>query len=650
MKFPPALLDEIRTRLPVSDVIGRSVALKKRGREHVGLSPFNSEKTPSFTVNDQKGFYHCFSSGKHGDIFTFLIETQGLSFPEAVERLAQEAGVALPKHSAEAEQRERQRTSLLDVMELATAFYEETLQSSLGAGARGYLSDRGITAKVQREFRMGYAPGDRGALKTHLAGAAVEQDQMIAAGLVIAGDDIPVPYDRFRDRVIFPIADAKDRVIAFGGRALSADVPAKYLNSPETALFHKGHVLYNFARARKAAYDSGSIIVVEGYMDVIALSMAGIDNVVAPLGTALSEDQLALLWRLAPEPTLCFDGDAAGLKAAYRTLELALPVIKPGASLRYAILPEGKDPDDLLRDHGRDAMESVLNTARPLADMLWVRETEDKDFSTPERRAEVEIKLEAALSLISDEKVRRHYSSHVRDRLQDLWGRSGRDRGRYQDKPQWSGSASKWSGRSGGRPWRPGRTAALTQSLKSSVLARAVDATQLTAGGIRRREQLLLMTILNHPELLDRYSEEFAELELTAVPLDRLRNEILDIAALYAPLDTSRLDTQLEERDLLQSVRQAGAGLTDKSEWFMERDAAAADAETGWLQVLSLHRKSLTLQRELRSAERALADEPNEENLAHLNDIREQIRSAVGEEATIEGFGEASGRSSGTLG
>lgn len=642
MRFSPALLDEIRARLPVSDVIGRSVALKKRGREFVGLSPFNSEKTPSFTVNDQKGFYHCFSSGKHGDIFRFLVETQGLSFPEAVERLAQEAGVELPKQSAEAERQERVRKSLLDVVELAAAFFEEALQSPQGAAARGYLADRGISPKTQTSFRMGYAPGDRGALKTHLAHHGVEVDQMIAAGLIIAGEDISVPFDRFRDRVMFPIGDAKGRIIAFGGRALSADAKAKYLNSPETELFHKGAVLYNFARARKAAYDTGSVVVVEGYMDAIALSAAGIDHVVAPLGTALTSEQLTLLWRMAPEPVLCFDGDGAGLRAAYRTLELALPMLKPGVSLRYALLPDGQDPDDLVRNQGRDAVDGVLAAARPLVDMLWARETEGKDLATPERRADLETHLEAALGLISDEKVKRHYTDFIREKLQGLWGRDRQPSGRSSERRNW-GTGNY------GRRGAIRRPRGVTQSLKSSALARGSDVGQAAVGGARRREQILLLTVVNHPELLERYSEEFAGIEFTTTALDRLRNEILDIAALSAPLDTNRLDTQLEERGLLQSVRQVGAGLTHKSEWFMERDAAIADAETGWRQILHFHHKTLTLHRELRSAEQALADEFNEENLAHLDDIREQIRSAVGEEATIEGFGEASGRAPGSL-
>lgn len=650
MKFPPALLDEIRARLPVSQVVGRSVALKKQGREFIGLSPFNSEKTPSFTVNDRKGFYHCFSSGNHGDIFSFLTETQGMSFPEAVEMLAGEAGVPLPKRTEDSERRERERTSLLDVMELAAKFFEDALQSQEGAVARGYLADRGLSAKVQRTFRLGYSPGDRRALKSHLAAKGVDAEQMTAAGLIIAGEDIPVPYDRFRDRVMFPITDVKDRVIAFGGRALSADVPAKYLNSPETPLFHKGAVLYNYATARKAAHDTGSVVAVEGYMDVIALAAAGFNHTVAPLGTALTSDQLSLLWRLAPEPILCFDGDAAGHKAAYRTVELALPALRPGCSLRYALLPDGADPDDLLRTQGREAMEAVLSQARPLVDMLWVRETEGKDLSTPERRADLETKLEEALRLVGDDKVKRHYTSHIRNRLQALWNRDRQAPGGARDRGGWRGKGQGgWPDRKGGRARTGSSTGFVSQSLKSSALALASGTEISSAYGAQARERALLMTVINHPELLERYFEEFSEMEFSSEALDRLRNEILDIAALSAPLDTSRLDAQLEHRGLLHSVRQVGAGLTQKSEWFMERDAAAADAETGWLHVLHLHRKTLTLQKELRSAEQVLADEFNEENLAHLNDIREQIRSAAGEEATIEGFGEASGRASGSV-
>ncbi|MGI9413874.1 MAG: DNA primase, partial [Hyphomicrobiales bacterium] len=307
------------------------------------------------------------------------------------------------------------------------------------------------------------------------------------------------------------------------------------------------------------------------------------------------------------------------------------------------LLPEGQDPDDLVRAQGPDAMEAVLSSARPLADMLWVRETEGRELSTPERRADLEAKLETALAAISNDKVRHHYSQFIREKLNAMWNARSRARPGRGGR-QTRGGAGGWTGRDA--PNR-GQPRGITQSLKRSALARATGSGPASTEAVHRREAVLLMTVVNHPGLLDRYGEEFAEVEFSSAQLDRLRNEILDIAALHAPLDTSRLDDQLDTRGLLQSVRQAGAGLMHKSEWFMERDAAATDAETGWRHTLMLHRKSLTLQKELKAAERVLADEPNEENLAHLNDIREQIRSAVGEEATIEGFGEASGRVSG---
>src|SRR3990172_305400 len=397
MRFTPQFLDELKARLPVSEVVGKRVKLTRAGREFKGLSPFNKEKTPSFAVNDQKGFYHDFSSGKNGSIFDFVMETEGVSFPEAVERLASMAGVALPKVSHEDEQRDARRKTLHDVMELAAKFFEAKLASRTGAKARGYLADRGLDPATQLKFRLGSAPGERFALKEHLGSHGIAVEDMVEAGLLIAGGDIPVPFDRFRDRVMFPIADLRGRVIAFGGRAMEKDAPAKYLNSPETPLFHKGSTLYNIASARQAAHDGAPkgvpVIAVEGYVDVIAMVTAGFPATVAPLGTALTEDQLALLWKMADEPVLCFDGDNAGLRAAYRAVELAMPRLKPGKSLKFALLPQGQDPDDLMRSAGREAVAEVIAGARPLGQMLWTRETEGHSFDTPERRAALEARI-----------------------------------------------------------------------------------------------------------------------------------------------------------------------------------------------------------------------------------------------------------------
>src|SRR5436305_14558610 len=411
MRFTPQFLDDLRARLPVSEVVGRRVKLKRAGREWKGLSPFQQEKSPSFTVNDQKGFYHDFSSGKHGDIISFLMETEGLGFTEAVERLAAMAGVPLPAATPEAARHEQRRKTLYDVMELAAKFFADTLASRGGAKARGYLGDRAISPAVQLQFRIGYAPGERFALKEHLGNAGIATEDMVEAGLLVAGDDIPVPYDRFRDRVIFPIADLRGRVIAFGGRALDKEAQPKYLNSPETALFHKGATLSNRPAARMAAHQGAPLFAVEGYTDVIAMVSVGFEATVAPLGTALTAEQLVLLWKMADEPTLCFHGDAAGRRAAYRAIDLALPLIKPGKSLKFASLPEGHDPDDLVRAGGREAVEEVLAAARPLADVLWMREREAGGLDTPERRAAFEARLAALINAIGDDGVRKYYRS-----------------------------------------------------------------------------------------------------------------------------------------------------------------------------------------------------------------------------------------------
>ncbi|MGB6449076.1 MAG: DNA primase, partial [Xanthobacteraceae bacterium] len=352
MRFTPQFLDELRARLPVSEVVGRRVKLRKAGREWKGLSPFNQEKTPSFFVNDQKAMWFDFSSGKNGNIFDFLMLTEGMSFPEAVERLAGQAGVPLPVMTREAQAQEERRKTLHDIVELAAVFFQSTLASRQGARGRGYLLDRGLSASTQLKFRLGYAAPDQYALKEHLGAAKIPVEDMIEAGLLVAGEDISVPYDRFRDRVMFPISDWRGRVIAFGGRALEKEVAAKYLNSPETPLFHKGGTLYNIAAARKAAHDGAPVIAVEGYVDVIAMVTAGFEATVAPLGTALTADQLGLMWRLADEPILCFDGDGAGRRAAYRAVDLALPFLKPGKSIKFASLPDGQDPDDLARSGG----------------------------------------------------------------------------------------------------------------------------------------------------------------------------------------------------------------------------------------------------------------------------------------------------------
>ena len=425
MRFPPSLLDEIRTRLPVSQVVARKVALKRAGREMKGLSPFKQERTPSFFVNDHKGSWFDFSSGQNGDIFKFLMLTEGLSFPEAVERLAEEAGLPIPKAGPREAEQEDERTRLHALLEATVHFFQAQLAGPGGTEARRYLDRRGLGADTIARFRLGYAPNARSALKEHLAKAGFSAADMVASGMLVAGDDIPVSYDRFRHRIIFPITDIRGRVIAFGGRALDPEAPAKYLNSPETPLFHKGAILYNAHGARAASHDKGEIIVVEGYMDVIALAQAGFGHAVAPLGTALTEDQVRLLWRMVPEPILCFDGDAAGRRAAFRAVETVLPHLKPGLSVQFAFLPDGLDPDDLIRQHGAAAFQAILaNKTSPLFDVLIEREEQQGDPAvTPEQRASLEARLQALVARIGDPGVRGQYERELR---QTLWKKNDR--------------------------------------------------------------------------------------------------------------------------------------------------------------------------------------------------------------------------------
>ena len=643
MRFPPSFLDDIRNRISISAVIGRRVAWDRRksnpGKgDFWACCPFHGEKTPSFHVDDKKGRYHCFGCKVSGDIFTYLVEKEGVPFPEAVERLAQEAGLALPQLTDAEVQREETRASLYDVMEIAAKFFETELQSARGSRARGYLADRQLSVAIQKEFRLGYAPDDRSALRSHLADKAIAVEQMAEAGLVIAGADIPVAYDRFRDRVMFPIRDVRGKVIAFGGRALSRDAPAKYLNSPETPLFHKGNVLYNLDKARGPAHERGNIVAVEGYVDVIAMHRAGLSHAVAPLGTALTEDQLALLWRSAPEPTLCFDGDTAGLKAAHRALDLALPLLKPGHSLKIALLPEGLDPDDLLREQGPEAVKEVIAAARPLSDMLWQRALAENDRATPERKAQFERDLRRQINMIGDEVVRKHYLAHMSERLAGLWGKKANGEWRIgkgkRERPPFATRHSPFASRL--RPWD-------TPEPPSPQL-RALAAGGRSASLSERRERMIILSLTNHPELIHEFLDEISHLSLGNHELDSLRREIIDSAALGPGLDGPGLRGHLTPKGFGPLVDRLETQARRLNEWYLGSGAAPDDARTGLRQMLALQHKATTLERELRVAEAAFAAEPTEENLHALNAVREQLSAHAGSEAQIQGFGQASGR------
>jgi DNA primase len=633
MKFPPSILEEIKARLPVSAVVGKRVRLAKAGREWKGLSPFNAEKTPSFFVNDQKGSFFDFSSGKNGDIFKFVMETEGLSFPEAVEKLAFEAGVTLPKITHEAQVQEERRKGLHEVVELAARFFEAELMGERGGAARRYLASRGLDGEARTRFRLGYGPADRFALRDHLAGKGVSAELMMEAGLLVHGDEIAVPYDRFRDRIMFPIHDSRGRVVAFGGRAMSAEVSAKYLNSPETPLFHKGSLLFNHHNARKAAHDTGQAIVVEGYVDVIAMSLAGFPQTVAPLGTALTEDQLTLLWRMADEPVICLDGDKAGRKAASRAIDIALPLLEPGKSLSFALLPDGQDPDDLARSGGKAAIAEVLGAARPLVDMLWTREVEAGPLDTPERRAAFERRLKEPLGQIRDETTRKHYRREMEERLAQLFASAAparAERGRDGAYPRGRGQGGG-GGRGGFRggfsqvaPWAVGPLKASSQLTRSKIMSQG--------RGEDTREAFILLALASHPDLILRCADEISELSLDGAAAERFRQALLD-AAMEGILDEEALANRLEQ----PRVREAQAQLlavTGPAERL--KLAQAADPESVFdsiRQAIVLHHRARTLHSELKAAERALADEATEANFAWIKDVKARLETIEGTEA-----------------
>ncbi len=611
MRFTPAFLDEIRARLPVSTVVGRRVKLTKKGKEYTGLSPFNSEKTPSFTVNDQKGFYHCFSSGNHGDIFRFLVEVEGLSFPEAVEKCANDAGVMMPVQDRFAEEKEKKRASLIEIMEMATQFFEQNMQKPVAAKARGYLAGREITPKTQLDFRMGYASADRYALKTHLAELGVSQEQMVEAGLVIAGAEIAVAYDRFRDRVIFPIADLRGKIIAFGGRALSKDVPAKYLNSPETPLFHKGHILYNFAKARSSAFNHQSMVVAEGYMDVVAFSRAGIEHAVAPLGTAMTIDQLKLLWRTVPEPILCFDGDKAGVKAAFRAMNLALPNIEPGLSLKFALLPDGQDPDDILRDFGADALKEILQNAQTMDEMLWLDHTHDGDFNTPERRAMLESKLFETVGQIQNATIAKYYKKSMQDRLYKLFNPMRNNNSMHYQKRPSSSSLNNH--------WKPGKKpiASGSSELKKSSLVQDMYNVK------SQSETVLLMALVEHPWLVAEYFDDISKMKFFTSELDSLYKVILEVISTDPDLDSHSLRTHMKTIGLGKTIERLDRSITLRNYGWLMPNAQQQDVTDGWNETYRLYRRNV-MNSDVAAAGIALGDDENDENLARLRGIKEQ--------------------------
>ena len=556
MAFQPGFLDELRSRISLSGLIGRTVKLVRRGREYAGLCPFHHEKTPSFYVVEDKSFFHCFGCGAHGDAIGFVMRNDNLDFIEAIEKLAGEAGLAVPRATPQERERAQQQKTLLEALEAAAAFYEARLASPAGARARNYLRERGLDTETIRHFRLGWAPDERQALRRSLSGDFSES-LLIEAGLLrrpsSAAADEPIDY--FRSRVMFPIGNRTGRVIAFGGRMIGDGQP-KYLNSPESTLFEKGRVLYGWAAARAGlSRESPSagpgVIVTEGYMDVIALHRAGFPTAVAPLGTALTDFQLHDLWRLGSEPVLCFDGDAAGQRAAARALYRALPFLGTGRSLRFASLPAGEDPDSLIRAEGRTAFEAILDAARPLSDMLWEIELAAKPRNTPERLADVWRRLVSRVELIPDRKVQAEYRNLFYKRF-DPRPTASRPRDRIRQ-----GSSAVHDGPP--PPPRPPQ---------------------------RLQREILFRILLHFPGLIVEVAEEFASLDLPEADFDKLRHEILGLEASRPGLDAGTLQQHLVQSGFAATVDALLTPSVDTG--FVVRCPDPASARKEWTHVIRM--------------------------------------------------------------
>lgn len=551
MSLSPRFLQDLRDRLSLSEIIGRRVKLTRAGREFKGCCPFHREKSPSFYVNDEKQFFHCFGCGAHGDALGFVMRHDNMSFPEAIEALAAQAGMDVPRQSFEDKQQSTKEKSLYALCEDAAKWFEDQLHDVKNHEVLEYVTGRGLSGDTIHSFRLGYAPGEDQLLRKFLKAQGYTDAQMIEAGVIktsnTAGRE---PYSFFRDRVIFPVADARGRVVAFGGRILPEHMrppqkgdfkPPKYINSADTPLFHKGRTLYAGQHARLSAKDH-KLIVVEGYMDVIACHQAGFRGAVAPLGTALTEEQIALLWKMIPhdekEPVLCFDGDEAGYRAALRASERVLPLLKPEQSVRIAFLPEGEDPDTYIRENGAAGFASLIGRAKPLVEFLWAHQIAGKQFNTPEARAGLSTRLEELAAQVPDAQLQYHYKQMFRDKLRSFFGNSWKE-------------GSKGGGRGG--KFGP-KTAPL--ELPSVGKHKAESLTP----------QLMLLTVLNHPEIYSFIADELHRLEMGDVQLEALYHATVDILE----NNMAEGEENLDSATLLHQIRERG--LSDAVEQFVSRE------------------------------------------------------------------------------
>ena len=626
MSLPPQFLDEIRARVPLSRVIGRKVTWDlRRSNQAKGdwwaPCPFHGEKTASFHVDDQKGFYYCFGCHAKGDALTFLREAEGMGFLEAVEMLASEAGLTMPERDPRQVQRADHRTELVEVMEQAVRWFRMQLGMAPAEAARAYLAGRGLDPAACEQFGIGFAPDQRQGLFNALRAKGITESLIVEAGLAAKPDDGGAPFDRFRGRIIFPIRDGRGRCIAFGGRAMDPNARAKYLNSPETALFDKGRNLYNAGPGRAAVAKGKPLIVAEGYMDVIALVRAGFEGAVAPLGTAITEDQLRLMWRISPEPVIALDGDSAGLRAAMRLIDLALPMTGPGQALRFAFLPQGMDPDDLIRARGAGAMAGVLDEARPLVDLLWRRETEGRVFDSPERRAALDKALGDAVGRIPDKDTREHYFATLKNLKWELFSARRRDGApRPQQQTGWQPP--------GTRPRLPVAPAAPTRASRLSSPAAAHEDELLI-------EAMVLAICATHPDLIGPVESRLERLE----PRDSDRAALIHDLLSGSPSQAGQraLETILAEPHVRAAPAilrpqdgDAAAGiLANALDRIEARRAAREEIARAEAEIEGLADEGLTWRMAQSARARQQADHPSLADLSDLGEDSDAFRAIL---------------------
>ena len=583
MKFSKSLLDEIKSKIEISDIVGKSVALQKRGKEFIGLSPFQNEKTPSFTVNNEKQFYHCFSTNKHGDVFTFLVDVEGLSFPQAVEQLAEYAGVELRALTKKEEQKIINRKKLLSIMEIAGKYFIQNLRND--NRPISYLNERGIGKNIIDEYHIGYAKKDFSSLNLYLSNKGFSNEDILGAGLIIESiKKRKTYYDRYRDRIIFPITNSHGKIVGFGGRVLNTEDKPKYMNSPETEIFHKGDILFNFSNIKSTTSKIDNLVIVEGYMDAISLCSFGFKNVVAPLGTAMTEKQINLAWNLTDSPIICFDGDKAGKKASERVMDLVISKLKPGKNIRFINLDDGLDPDDYVKKYGIKSFEELIKNSTQLNYQIWNNYLINSNISTPEGKADFERKLRDLLKVIKDKNIKKHYGIFFKNSLQKLF---------YSDNDFSIPNNKK-------------NTNAID---KLEIKNSKVGSGQSIPAGL---EALLISGVLIFPEIIEINIENLESLIIENKFLKQIRDKIIDSISLEESFNLENIKRIIEENysdNLKKELK------FSKKYWSNYKNSTIETISSIWLEIFEDDQHIKSLEIEINNFDKNIKDDENEKRL-----------------------------------